>query len=134
LAGLWNQNENTPSNFEALWERGKTREEKEKDEKEDIDGCVAGQPTPQNLPPLWLQFKFVPYMPLQKIKKAKAVFIFPFTNSLIYFWIFFHLIKYIVRKIKYAVEKDKTKTMGDEVRERNKKYKWWKKDEKINTG
>jgi hypothetical protein len=39
-----------------------------------------------------------------------------------------------VRKIKYAVEKDKTKTMGDEVRERNKKYKWWKKDEKINTG
>jgi hypothetical protein len=38
-----NSNQNTPSNFEALWERGKKRDEKEKGEKEDIDGGAAVQ-------------------------------------------------------------------------------------------
>jgi hypothetical protein len=70
-------------------------------------------------------------MPLQKIKKQKPFSIYKF------FYLFlkiFHFIKCKVRKIKYAVEKDKRKMMDDEKREKNKKCKWWKNGRKNKYG
>jgi hypothetical protein len=54
------------------------------------------------------------------VQKAKALSLFPFSNSFIYLYEIFHFIKFKLRKTKYVVEKGENKMMDDEVREKNK--------------